>query len=71
MYKTIIIKTHGHREKEVDQWNRFREPRTNQHKNRKFIDDEVAMQRKCRVFNKWGWDNFLSAWKKPKIGSPS
>ena len=72
-YKTIVIKTawYCYRDRQVDQWNRIKDPEMNPHTYGHLIFDKGAKTiqwKKDSIFKKWCWHNWFLSCRRMRIG---
>ena len=71
-YRAIVIKTtwYWYRDRQVDQWDRIKDPEIYLHTYGYLVFDEEAITilwNKESIFNKWSWYNWQSACRSMKI----
>ena len=72
-YKAIIIKIvcFWHKDRHIDQWNRFESPETNPYIYGQLIfnkgDKSIQWRKNCCLFNSWCWDNWISICKRMRL----
>ena len=71
-YRTIVIKTawYWYSDRQVDQWNRIKDPEMNPHTYGHVIFDKGAKTiqwKKDSIFNKWCWHNWQLSCRKMRI----